>query len=166
MRKSLSLREKYVWRNMLVHVLIAERLLGKELPRGAEIHHVDGNGRNNAHSNLVICPNHSYHALLHTRTEALDACGNADWRKCCFCKRWDAPENLAFWKRGSPSGTVIAHRDCANRTLRAYKERNPEWVAKHLARRRKKYAEDAELRERLKAGTRRRYSERRNRQAS
>lgn len=156
-KKQVSNRHKYVWRNMLEHVLIAERLLGRELRKGVEIHHVDGNGRNNAHSNLVICPDHGYHSLLHMRTEAIDACGNPSWRKCSYCKKWDAPERLAFWKRGSVSGTVIAHRECANDFNRAYKERNPEWVARNLAKRRKQYAENAELRESIKAANRKRY---------
>jgi hypothetical protein len=154
LRKQQSTRGKYIWRNMLEHVLIVERALGREIRRPIEIHHVDGNGRNNAHSNLVVCPNHSYHALIHSRTEALNECGNVNWSKCCFCKKWDAPENLAFWKRGSPSGTVIAHRECANSTLRAYKARNPEYVARHLAKRREKYAQNEEHRERIKTSQR------------
>src|SRR3990167_645074 len=117
------LQDKYVWRNMLEHVIIVERAIGRALPKGAQIHHVDGNGRNNECSNLVVCPNRAYHSLLHMRTAALNACGNPDWRKCGFCKKWDAPANLAFWKRGSPSGTVIAHRECANATQRSYKAR-------------------------------------------
>lgn len=150
-----SNQHKYVWRNMLEHVLIVERLLGKALPQGVQIHHVDGNGLNNAHCNLVVCPNRAYHSLLHERTKALDACGNPNWRRCCFCKRWDAAEHLAFWKRGSTSGAVIAHRQCANEALQSFKKRNPEYVAKHLALRRKRYAEDAELRARVKARQRR-----------
>lgn len=157
MNKKQSSRHKYIWRNMLEHVLIVERTLGREIRRPIEIHHVDGNGRNNTRTNLVVCPNAEYHSLLHMRTEALNACGNPEWRKCGFCRKWDAPENLAFWKRGSPSGTVIAHRPCANATFRVFKKRNPEWVANRLALRRKQYAENAELRERIKASNKARY---------
>ena len=151
MKKKQSSRHKYIWRNMLEHVLIVERTLGREIRRPIEIHHVDGNGRNNARTNLVVCPDVSYHRLLHARTEALDACGNPNWRKCCFCKKWDSSENLAFWKRKSPSGQVIAHRLCANASNAAYKSANPEWVAKNLAKRRTEYAKNKELRERIKA---------------
>ena len=146
---------KYVWRNIQEHVLIVERTLGREIRSPIMIHHVDGNGRNNAHSNLVVCPNAAYHSLLHMRTAARDACGNPAWRKCGFCKQWDAPDKLAFWKRGSLSGTVIAHRACANATMRAYKTSHPGWEAKNLAKRRKRYAEDTELREQIKARQRR-----------
>ena len=55
----------------LQHVLIAEEALGKKLPPGAKIHHVDSNGLNNEPTNLVICPSESYHKLLHSRTRAL-----------------------------------------------------------------------------------------------
>ena len=126
---------------MLEHVIIAERILGKALPKGVQVHHVDSNGLNNAHSNLVICPDQSYHSLLHARTEAITACGNPNWRKCCHCKSWDDPANLAFWKRKSQKGTVIAHKKCANENFAAYKASNPEWVQKMNARRRQKYAE-------------------------
>ena len=49
------------------HILVAEKALGKRLPTGAVIHHIDGNGANNTKSNLVVCPNEQYHKLLHTR---------------------------------------------------------------------------------------------------
>ena len=68
--------------------LIAERILGKPLPAGAEVHHVDGNPANNENSNLVICPDHAYHKLLHQRSSALAQCGHADWIKCAYCKQY------------------------------------------------------------------------------
>ncbi len=36
------------------HILVAEKVLGKYLPEGAEVHHVDGNGKDNRNDNLVI----------------------------------------------------------------------------------------------------------------
>ena len=76
------------------HVLVAEKALGKPLPLGAIVHHVDGDGANNAHSNLVVCPDQGYHQLLHLRQRALAACGHADWVKCQFCKGWDDPGQM------------------------------------------------------------------------
>jgi hypothetical protein len=70
------------------HLIIAETALGRALPSGAEVHHVDGWRSNNRHSNLVICQDRSYHRLLHVRAEALRACGHVDWRKCKFCKSY------------------------------------------------------------------------------
>lgn len=83
-------------KNISIHRVIAEKALGKPLPKCAVIHHVDGNGLNNANSNLVICPDDAYHFLLHRRQRAYDACGHADWRKCAYCKEYDLPENLTF----------------------------------------------------------------------
>lgn len=79
------------------HKVIVEKVLGKSLGESVEIHHVDGNGQNNSHANLVVCPDHAYHALLHRRQRALDACGNANWLKCVFCKQYDAPEKLHLY---------------------------------------------------------------------
>jgi len=46
---------------------IAEQALGKPLPKGALVHHADGNALNNDPENLVICPDNAYHNLLHKR---------------------------------------------------------------------------------------------------
>lgn len=82
-----------------LHRMIVEAALGRPMPRGALIHHVDGNPSNNAHGNLVVCQDQTYHLLLHQRTRALRATGNANARKCPFCKRWDSPDNMKPWGR-------------------------------------------------------------------
>jgi len=59
------------------HILVAEAALGKHLPRGSAIHHVNGNKRNNRPRNLVICESNSYHQLLHSRAKRLERLGAA-----------------------------------------------------------------------------------------
>lgn len=53
------------------HIAIAERAIGKSLPRLAVVHHINGDGADNRNCNLVICQNQSYHTLLHARQRAL-----------------------------------------------------------------------------------------------
>lgn len=89
------------------HVFVAEKVLGKSLPANAVVHHIDGNPANNSHDNLVVCQDRAYHCLLHIRTRALAAVGNANWRRCKFCKQHDKPENLGTLKDGS-----FFHRSC------------------------------------------------------
>mgnify|MGYP000272871293 CR=1 FL=1 len=88
-------------RVVLAHVLIAERALGRRLPRGAQVHHVDEDRMNNDPGNLVVCPSASYHQLLHTRQRALAACGHADWLRCSICHRWSPPTEITLYR---PSG--------------------------------------------------------------
>ena len=65
------------------HVAIAQRALGRRLPNGAQVHHVDGNKRNNANGNLVICQDGAYHALLHHRAVIVRAGGDPNTQEFC-----------------------------------------------------------------------------------
>ena len=77
-----SMRSRFYHRN------VVEKATGIKLPAQAVIHHIDGNGRNNAHYNLVVCEDQRYHMLLHTRQRVLDAEGDPNTMKiCCTCKR-------------------------------------------------------------------------------
>lgn len=69
------------------HVAVAEKALGKKLPRGAVVHHVDENRSNNSPQNLVICESPRYHSLIHTRMLVAKAGGNpVTEKKCTRCK--------------------------------------------------------------------------------
>ena len=89
------------------HIIIAEKALGKPLPKGVEIHH---HGAKDDQSQIVICENHAYHCLLHLRMKSIKACGHASWRKCQFCKKYDKPTNL-FISDFYPN---VYHRLCVN----------------------------------------------------
>jgi len=90
------------------HVLVAESAIGKPLPAGAEVHHVNEIRSDNRNENLVICPSKAYHKLIHVRATALHECGNANYRKCPFCKRYDNP--LAM--KHNASSRYFYHTEC------------------------------------------------------
>lgn len=72
----------------LVHVAIAAKALGKPLPQGAVVHHVNDDKRDNRNTNLVICQDDVYHRLLHARARVIRAGGLPSTHKICGgCKQ-------------------------------------------------------------------------------
>lgn len=54
------------------HRVLAEKALGKPLPKGVVVHHMYAPDDNHGLFKLVICPGQEYHMLLHKR---MNACG-------------------------------------------------------------------------------------------
>lgn len=104
----------------LRHVSIASRVLGKPLPHGAQVHHVNGDGRDNRHTNLVICQDASYHRLLHVRSRVRDRGGDPNTQRICTtCKRLFVAEVQPIANR--PSGFVCT--PCGRFRSREYQRR-------------------------------------------
>ena len=102
--------------NQREHVLVAERALGKPLPAGAQVHHVDGDKSNNAPSNLVICQDAAYHQLLHARARIIQAGGNPNTdRICAICKRVLPHDAFGRWSRDKRLGRQFGCRSCLNK---------------------------------------------------
>jgi len=53
------------------HTYLAEKALGKKLPKGAQIHHTGARDDNHGYCKLVVCPDRAYHALIHKRMKDL-----------------------------------------------------------------------------------------------
>ena len=96
-------------RRMYLHRKTIEEIIGRKLPEGAVIHHVNGDKTDNSPQNLVICGSPSDHAIIHFREKALRESGHADWRKCSICKKWDDPNNLSTHTKVRKS---VRHKEC------------------------------------------------------
>jgi len=49
------------------HIVLAEKALGRPLPKGVVVHHTIAPNDNHGPFKLIICPNQAYHQLLHRR---------------------------------------------------------------------------------------------------
>jgi hypothetical protein len=95
-----------------IHRLRAERALGKPLPKGAQVHHVDGSKREDAP--LVICQDNAYHKMLHARARVVAAGGDPNRHRICrTCKRLFVPlSRMDSWvSRRCPRCAVEHHSE-------------------------------------------------------
>lgn len=100
-----------------VHRVIAARALGKPLPPGAQVHHVDEDPFNNTPSNLVICQDLGYHRLLHVRTRIVMAGGNPNTDG--YCSGCQQAKSLSCFPVSSrPLGRSSRCAECMRRDSR------------------------------------------------
>ena len=119
------------------HVLVVEKALERRLPRGVEVHHVDGDGWNNRNSNLVVLQNRGEHTSLHARLRVLRAGGHPFNDAFCYgCQRVKPRREFYIRKSGRRQGSVTnackacsrslamvahyAHHDARKAQMRAY----------------------------------------------
>jgi len=103
---------------------------GRRLPRGAEVHHVDENPRNNTRRNLVICESKRYHKLLHVRARILRAGGDPNSQRICGMCHALKPLD-AFWAMSANKSTGRQSRckECATKMDALYKRNHNRKVA-------------------------------------
>lgn len=82
---------------VLEHILVVECTIGRVLPVGAVIHHVNDQTADNRNSNLVVLQSSSEHGTLHRRRRVLRR-GGDPWtqRLCCICKQ--AKDTSEFYR--------------------------------------------------------------------
>lgn len=98
---------------VLEHLVIAEEALGRPLPRRAQVHHVDGNPRNNDRRNLVICEDGAYHMLLHVRQRVIAAGGNPSTQRVCGrCREAKDLSEFASFKAHKAQGKGSYCKPC------------------------------------------------------
>src|SRR3990167_5515273 len=105
------------------HILVAEKALGRRLPPGAIVHHVDEDPTNNAPTNLVILQSQAEHLALHARLRIQRAGGDPWTEKICSkCQR--AKHRHAFNKCRSTSDR-LSHRcrECSRAHAKQYPSR-------------------------------------------
>lgn len=97
--------------NRRLHRARAEKALGKPLPLGTQVHHADGSRSDTAP--LVICPDDSYHRLLHARMRVRSA--GADPNSHKICGRCKVAKPFADFHRhtGTYDGLHYACRECS-----------------------------------------------------
>ena len=111
-----------------VHRLRAERALGRPLPIGAEVHHVDGD-ISSPSARLVICQDSAYHKLLHRRARIVKAGGNPQTQQ--LCRTCHGVKYLADFavNNTSPSGRHWECRSCRSVSRKRWAASKQEAIA-------------------------------------
>lgn len=126
----------YLGRVVKEHIVIASIVLGRPLPSGVIVHHVNGDGRDNRHSNLVICQDQKYHKLLHYRQRLMARGVNPDTH--FICGRCDGTfalsDDTAHIGRGTPC------RACRGAMKAAQRKRNADTRRAAISRRNQRVA--------------------------
>lgn len=107
--------------------IIIEKILGKEMPQNAVVHHIDGDRSNNSNNNLVVCDSTAYHALIHKRTRALKVSGDVNKRKCLMCGEYDSIDKMRPKKQSGCKGLNYYHIECSRKRYDPYK-RHEAWI--------------------------------------
>lgn len=112
-----------------LHIIRAERALGKPLPSGSIVHHADGTKSDD--SPLVICQGQKYHLLLHARMRVVAAGGDPNTDAVCSrCREVKRREVFPKSARGPLGVNLLCKRCVAEmrppwlRSLRRYQRIN------------------------------------------
>lgn len=97
-----------------VHITLAERALGRALPAGAEVHHVNDDRADNSRGNLVICNDHRHHMLMHARARVVRAGGHPELHKICSACTKLLPKEAFSFRSSTWDGRSDACRECTN----------------------------------------------------
>jgi len=123
------------------HILVAEKILAKQLPKNAVVHHVDGVKLNNSPNNLVICEDRAYHLLLHRRERAFKATGHPEYIKCYRCKRYLSEDVFSFNKTYKTRMKESLCRVCVKENRQDNKDRIEKWAIEYNASHKKEKTE-------------------------
>lgn len=105
-------------RGKRLHVLRAEKALGRPLPVGAVVHHADGSRGDDAP--LVICQDQGYHLFLHARMRVKARGGNPDTDAYCgHCKTVKPRDAFSGDRTNRVTGLYRWCRQCNNAIQKA-----------------------------------------------
>lgn len=90
---------------------MAERKLGGPLPAGAEVHHENGDKRDNRPENLSVCLSRKEHSVKEAKLRRLRDVGSLRFRRCIYCRE-TKPLDAFHKNKGNWDGRTNVCKEC------------------------------------------------------
>lgn len=104
-----------------IHRIVAEKALGRGLPKGSVVHHIDENRMNYSRDNLLVMQSVGEHLRLHARLNARKEGYNyLTHRRCTDCKLVKPLSEFHKDTRDKTSGVSRGCKECNKARSRLY----------------------------------------------
>lgn len=104
------------------HILVVEKIIGRRLRGKEEVHHKNGDKKDNRPENLHLCSGRKEHMILEKQALRLADTGSLSLRRCIYCKQVKQLDQF-YNRKDSWDGKTNSCKECELERVKRYKKR-------------------------------------------